>query len=168
MTYLQERKSSIFARYKAGMSLRRISEIYGCTTHDVEDVVDCMQRANAVNRFIAPALRGRGGVTSTAVKHWDAFPQDIQSVVLRVAEKFNVPVVVLFTTVGRSHQEARARGCFFYILKTRHGWSAARIGRVTGRGAPAVRAAISRYCESIGEKKANLIKMTAHIERANA
>lgn len=148
LKYLPETKTAIIDRYNAGMSLRRISEIYGIPTNDVQDVVDAITHANATDQFLSSALLGPDGELCMPVPHWNTFPQEIQCLALRVAENFNVPVVQLFIKGGRSRPEKLARVCFYQTLMNQHGWKASQIGRACDRSASAVMVAIKLYCGS--------------------
>lgn len=153
MDYLPATKSAIIARYRAGMSLRRISEIYGGTVGNIEGVVAHMLPRGSQDNSELPSLSGYNDRASIQTKRFNALPPNIQNYAHKVVLEYNVPVMVLYMDIGHKHTNVLVRGCFFHGLNTLFGWSQREIAHTFGRSSTSVHGSIKIYSESDGGKR---------------
>lgn len=141
MEYLAKTKKAILARERAGMSLRRISEIYGGTTDDIAEVVAHERQCNLI-----ADLDDYGD----AAHLFNSFSQELKKHAIEVSQKYEVPVTFLFRDASDKHRNKLVRGCFFHGLSVRFDWPYRKIVRVFGKSDTFIRSSIKIYCESVG------------------
>ncbi len=145
MDYLAQNKEAILHRFKGGMSIRRLHQIYGGSPQDIEKLIGSQSMPHPNVGVFAADFRCKGGLTSRSIQLFDALPPKAQTLAFEATNKFAVPVIALFENMGKKHAEKRARGCFFSAVERQCGWSFRHISIQTGWSRAYVVSAISTY-----------------------